>query len=241
MSKIQERTTLMKVMIEAIFCVGLLIAGGDLRADFMYDPLDPRPTESDVWAAERNARQHSQNALEHNQKAVEAMGRDNWRSIEEQQKANEEQQRASRARRDADEMRNRIWQNEQEDRRRRDEEMRRREEERRQEEEEWAQRQRKDQAVAQGGTVEVAAEKELTPEEIFAAQIQALQPSPYPGLVDRPGYCFMCGAHLLGRQRQCEKCKRHPPKKYEQWKTKEKWKAAQLKRLLSGNNGKGVQ
>lgn len=82
--------------------------------------------------------------------------------------------------------------------------------------------------------VEVVPEKELTPEEIFAAQIQALQPSPYPGLVDRPGYCFMCGAHLLGRQRKCEKCKRHPPKKYEQWKTKEKWKAAQLKRLLSG-------
>ena len=215
-------------------CVVLMIASGDLRADFMYDPLNPRPTESDVWAAERNARQHSQNAIEHNQKAAEAMGRDSWQSIEEQQKANEEQQRASRARRDADEMRNRIWMNEQEDRRRREEERRQEEERQRQEKEEWAQWQRKRQPVAQEAMVEVVPEKELTPEEIFAAQIQALQPSPYPGLVDRPGYCFMCGAHLLGRQRKCEKCKRHPPQKYEQWKTKEKWKAAQLKRLLSG-------
>ena len=211
----------MKTVYEAICCVIVLIASGDLRADFMYDPLNPRPTESDVWAAERNA-------FEHGQKAAEAMSdRDSWRSIEEQEKAN-------RARRDADEMRNRIWMNEQEDRRRR-------EEERRQEEEELVQRQRAAQAVVQGGVVEEVPEKELTPEEIFAAQVQALQPSPYPGLVDRPGYCFMCGAHLLGRQRQCEKCKRHPPKRYEQWKTKEKWKAAQLKRLLSGKNGKGIQ
>ena len=205
----------MKTIYEAICCAIILIASGDLRADFMYDPLNPRPTESDVWAAERNA-------FEHGQKAAETMSdRDSWRSIEEQEKAN-------RARRDADEMRNRIWMNEQEDRRRR-------------EEEELVQRQRAAQAVVQGGVVEEVPEKELTPEEIFAAQVQALQPSPYPGLVDRPGYCFMCGAHLLGRQRKCEKCKRHPPKKYEQWKTKEKWKAAQLKRLLSGNNGKGVQ
>lgn len=204
----------MKAICEAICYTVILIASGDLRADFMYDPLNPRPTESDVWAAERNA-------FEHGQKAAEAMSdRDSWRSIEEQEKAN-------RARRDADEMRNRIWMNEQEDRRRR-------EEERRQEEEELVQRQRAAQAVVQGGVVEEVLEKELTPEEIFAAQVQALQPSPYPGLVDRPGYCFMCGAHLLGRQRKCEKCKRHPPKKYEQWKTKEKWKAAQLRQLLSG-------
>lgn len=211
----------MKTVYEAICCVIVLIASGDLRADFMYDPLNPRPTESDVWAAERNA-------FELGQKAAEAMSdRDSWRSIEEQEKAN-------RARRDADEMRNRIWMNEQEDRRRR-------EEERRQEEEELVQRQSAAQAVAQGGVVEEVPKKELTPEEIFAAQVKALQPSPYPGLVDRPGYCFMCGAHLLGRQRQCEKCKRHPPKRYEQWKTKEKWKAVQLKRLLSGKNGKGIQ
>ena len=204
----------MKTVYEAICCVIVLIASGDLRADFMYDPLNPRPTESDVWAAERNA-------FEHGQKAAEAMSdRDSWRSIEEQEKAN-------RARRDADEMRNRIWMNEQENRRRR-------EEERWQEEEELVQRQRAAQAVVQGGVVEEVPEKELTPEEIFAAQVQALQPSPYSGLVDRPGYCFMCGAHLLGRQRKCEKCKRHPPKKYEQWKTKEKWKAAQLRQLLSG-------
>ena len=218
----------MKTIYEAICCAVILIASGDLQADFMYDPLNPRPTESDVWSAERNA-------FEHGQKAAEAMSdRDSWRSIEEQEKAN-------RARRDADEMRNRIWMNEQEDRRRREEERRQEEERQRQEEErqrqekeEWAQWQRKRQSVAQEAMVEVVPEKELTPEEIFAAQIQALQPSPYPGLVDRPGYCFMCGAHLLGRQRKCEKCKRHPPQKYEQWKTKEKWKAAQLKRLLSG-------
>lgn len=210
----------MKAICEAICCTVILIASGNLWADFMYDPLNPRPTESDVWAAEHNAR-------EHRQKAVEAMGRDSWKSIEEQQKAN-------RAQQDADEMRNTIWRNEQEDRRRRDEK-------RRQEEAEWSRRQRDGQAVVQGGVVEEVPEKELTPEEIFAAQVQALQPSPYPGLVDRPGYCFMCGAHLLGRQRKCEKCKRHPPQKYEQWKTKEKWKAAQLKRLMSGNNGKGVQ
>ena len=218
----------MKTIYEAICCAVILIASGDLQADFMYDPLNPRPTESDVWAAERNA-------FEHGQKAAEAMSdRDSWRSIEEQEKSN-------RARRDADEMRNRIWMNEQEDRRRREEERRQEEERQRQEKEEWAQWQRKRQPVAQEAMVEVVPEKELTPEEIFAAQIQALQPSPYPGLVDRPGYCFMCGAHLLGRQRKCEKCKRHPPQKYEQWKTKEKWKAAQLKRLLRRNNGKGVQ
>ena len=198
----------MKTIYEAICCAIILIASGDLRADFMYDPLNPRPTESDVWAAERNA-------FEHGQKAAEAMSdRDSWRSIEEQEKAN-------RARRDADEMRNRIWMNEQEDRRRR-------------EEEELVQRQRAAQAVVQGGVVEEVPEKELTPEEIFAAQVQALQPSPYPGLVDRPGYCFMCGAHLLGRQRKCEKCKRHPPRKYEEWKNRERVKARELKRLLSG-------
>ena len=177
----------MKAIYEAICCTVILIASGNLWADFMYDPLNPRPTESDVWAAEHNARQHSQNAIEHNQKAVEAMGRDSWRSIEEQQRANEEQQRASRARRDADEMRNRIWQNEQEDRRRRDEEMRQEEERQRQGEEEWAQGQRKRQSVVQEAVIEVAPEKELTPEEMFAAQVQVLQPSPYPGLVDRPG------------------------------------------------------
>ena len=211
----------MKTIYESICCAVILIASGDLQADFMYDPLNPRPTESDVWAAERNA-------FEHGQKAAEAMSdRDSWRSIEEQDKVNW-------VRWDADEMRNRIWMNEQEDRRRREEERRQEEERQRQEKEEWAQWQRKRQPVAQEAMVEVVPEKELTPEEIFAAQIQALQPSPYPGLVDRPGYCFMCGAHLLGRQRKCEKCKRHPPQKYEQWKTKEKWKAAQLKRLLSG-------
>ena len=106
----------------AVVCCAIsMIVGGNLWADFMYDPLNPRPTESDVWAAEHNAH-------EHRQKAVEAMGRDSWKSIEEQQKAN-------RAQQDADEMRNRIWQNEQEDRRRRDEEIRRREEERRKEDE----------------------------------------------------------------------------------------------------------
>ena len=150
----------MKTIYEAICCAVILIACGDLQADFMYDPLNPRPTESDVWAAERNA-------FEHGQKAAEAMSdRDSWRSIEEQEKAN-------RARRDADEMRNRIWMNEQEDRRRREEERRQEEERQRQEKEEWAQWQRKRQPVAQEAMVEVVPEKELTPEEIFAAQIQA--------------------------------------------------------------------
>lgn len=103
---------MMKSIYEAMSCcVILTITCGELRADYMYDSSNPRPTENDVWAAEHNA-------FEHGQKAAEAMSNhDSWRSIEEQQKAN-------RARQDADEMRNRIWMNEQDDRRRRENERR---------------------------------------------------------------------------------------------------------------------
>ncbi len=196
----------------------MMTASGNLRAGFMYDPLNPRPTENDVWAAEHNAR-------EHGQRAAEAMsGRDSWRSIEEQERAN-------RAQRDADEMRNRIWMNEREDRRRQEDAQR---------QAELAQRQIGGQPWVQGEVVQVAAEDVPTREDIFAAQVKSLQPSPYPGLVDRPGYCFMCGAHLLGKRRKCEKCKRHPPQKYSQWKMREMWKAEQLRRLWSEKNGNGV-
>ena len=76
-------------------------------ADWLYDPNNPNPSQSDVWAAEHNA-------MEHRNRAVEATmsNRDPWRATEEQQKA-------YRAQRDADEMRQRMWQNDSEEIRRR--------------------------------------------------------------------------------------------------------------------------
>lgn len=216
--------------------LGLLIAlsAGMTWADWMYDPNNPNPTQNDVWAAERNAQDHMQ-------RSVEVSG---WDSIHEQEKANQ-------ARRDADQMRMRMWDNEREENRRRQEE----------EERSWqrrqggddmlvvpgasasmlkhmnkkrAQRQQQVNFNGNGWGVRQDDDDEETPQEQREKLIMALQPAPYPGGVDREGFCFFCGARLLGRQRLCTKHKTQgPPQSYYDWKAREQKKANLLKELLA--------
>lgn len=199
----------MKLIVKTIFSGSVVMAlCAHLYADYRYDPLDPYPTQNDIWAAEQNAIIHGQNA------ATAMSDHDTWRSIEEHQKA-------SRARQDATDMQNRIMLNERQHRQHQD-----------------ASAYREDAGRGRNIVVVVdqdAQNGQLSQDELFNAQVRALQPTPYTGGINSPGYCFMCGAHLLGRQQRCEKCKRHPPWKYTEWKNREKAKAIELKRLLSGH------
>ena len=228
---------------KGILVLPTMLLAGMAWADWMYNPNNPNPTQHDVWKAE-------QNAFEHGQRAAEAMSLpDTWVSIREQEKANQ-------ARRDADQMRMRMWENERIENERR-ERVRREEES-----QSWQQRQGSDDMlVVPGASASMLKhinkkraqrrqqvnfngngwgvqqdddDEEETPQEQRAKLIMALQPTPYPGGVDREGCCFFCGARLLGRQRLCAKHKTQgPPQSYYDWKAREQKKARLLKELLA--------
>lgn len=53
----------MKLIVKTLFSGSVVMAlCAYLYADYRYDPLDPYPTQNDVWAAEQNAVIHEQNA-----------------------------------------------------------------------------------------------------------------------------------------------------------------------------------
>lgn len=95
-------------MVCKILIAALIVGVGLSAIAQWYGPNNPRPTQHDVWEAERNAQNHMQ-------RSVEVSG---WETIREQERANQ-------ARQDADSMRMRMWDNERRENAKREEESRR--------------------------------------------------------------------------------------------------------------------